>query len=63
MIDEKIKNLLCQGYTRPQIAKELNMAKITIDKHIQKIFKIYEVKNSTELVAKLTMLRISHEFL
>lgn len=63
MIDEKIKDLLCKGYTRPQIACELKLAKITIDKRIQKLFKQYEVKNNTELVAKLTMLRISHEFL
>ena len=63
MIDEKIKDLLCKGYTRSQIANELNLSKQAIDKRLQRIFKENNVKKNSELVQKLTMLRTIHEFL
>lgn len=63
MIDEKIKDLLCKGLTRPQIASELSLSKQAIDKRLKRIFKEYNVKKNSELVQKLTILRTVHEIL
>ena len=63
MSNEEIKILLCQGFTRNQIAEKLHLSKSAIDKRFRKLFLKYNAKNSKELIAKITMLHICHEFM
>jgi DNA-binding CsgD family transcriptional regulator len=52
-IQRKITELLIQGMTNAEIAKQLFLSEITIKKHLTAIFHKLEVKNRTQAVEKL----------
>lgn len=52
-IQRKITDLLIQGMTNAEIAKQLFVSEITIKKHLTVIFHKLEVKNRTQAVEKL----------
>ncbi|BFT69878.1 LuxR C-terminal-related transcriptional regulator [Paenibacillus sp. P36] len=52
-IQRKISDLLMQGMTNAEIAKQLFLSEITIKKHLTAIFQKLEVRNRTQAVQKL----------
>lgn len=52
-IQRRITDLLIQGMTNAEIAKQLFLSEITIKKHLTAIFHKLEVKNRTQAVEKL----------
>lgn len=63
MVDKAIIEMVCNGFTRPEIAKKLNLSKQAIDKRLKKIFKKYDVKTKSELILKIKMLQVFHELM
>ena len=62
-LDEKIKDLICEGCTQEQIADKIRLSLPAVKKRIQKIKKSFGAKNITDLAVKITILRFSNEFL
>lgn len=58
-IQRKITDLLIQGMTNAEIAKQLFLSEITIKKHLTAVFHKLEVKNRTQAVQKLIRSRRS----
>lgn len=55
---EEIMAMVCQGKTRQEMAKTLNLSVSAIDKRLKKLFLKYQVKKNSELVAKIILDKI-----
>jgi len=51
-LDRTIMNMIAQGYSTPRIAKTLNYTEGTITNRLTLLFRIFNVKNRTQLVLK-----------
>ena len=51
-LDRTIMNMISQGYSTPHIAKTLNYTEGTITNRLTLLFRIFNVKNRTQLVLK-----------
>jgi len=56
---QQICDLLCQGFTTKEIARQLQVSPRTIEDHRTDVFKKMEVHNSTALVHKILSARIA----
>jgi len=54
-VTDLLKQYICEGKSRKEIAKLLNRSKIAIDKRITKLFIEYGVSNRAELVRELIL--------
>jgi len=51
--------LVCEGMTNPQIARRLGVSPRTVQGHLLKVFRKFDVSSRTELVARLLRAQIS----
>lgn len=49
--DHRILDMLSQGYTTPEIAKELYVSHRTVEARLLMLRRVFECKNTTHLVA------------
>ena len=54
-MEQKLKQYICEGKTREEIARLLNRSTSAIDKRISKLFDKYGVSNRAELVRELIL--------
>ncbi|MBM7037741.1 hypothetical protein ST37_04325 [Vibrio sp. qd031] len=53
MKQQRVAQLLCQGLSNKQIARQLYISENTVKYHCKQLFRIHEVQCRTELTARL----------